>query len=263
MVKTVLDLFCGAGGFSLGFKDKNHKLIGVDNWPIAGKTWQHNIDGEFILQDVRNFDYQTIGKIDILIGSPPCQPHSIANVDGSGDLSLIEMFLEIKDYLKPAYWVMEETPLVATILYEFGWVRPRFLSAIDFNLPHHGKRLFAGNYPEPRKRKWRGKWVPTPVGRPPNMVWASKSLATEQWLHYLRTTDHEGMRKLLPEFERTHQYKTKMCAHVMGFPDNYKFFGTKKDRYIQIGNAVCPPISRAINQAIENGRTILDYLGDL
>lgn len=37
----------------------------------------------------------------------------------------------------------------------------------------------------------------------------------------------------------------------MGFPDNYSFSGTMKERYIQIGNAVCPPVGLAIANAIK------------
>ena len=40
------------------------------------------------------------------------------------------------------------------------------------------------------------------------------------------------------------------CRKEMGFPDDYLFFGTKKEQYIQIGNSVCPPVAKAIAEAI-------------
>jgi len=42
----------------------------------------------------------------------------------------------------------------------------------------------------------------------------------------------------------------ELCQILMGFPETYKFFGNKTNQYKQIGNAVCPPISKAILEAI-------------
>ena len=40
---TVLDLFCGAGGMSLGFKNAGCKILGgIDNNPHAVKTHNRN-----------------------------------------------------------------------------------------------------------------------------------------------------------------------------------------------------------------------------
>ena len=44
----------------------------------------------------------------------------------------------------------------------------------------------------------------------------------------------------------------ELCACIMGFPKWYDFKGSKTDQYKQIGNSVCPPISRAIYKAILN-----------
>jgi len=38
----------------------------------------------------------------------------------------------------------------------------------------------------------------------------------------------------------------------MGFPEDYEFVGPKRYKYKQIGNAVCPPVSRAIAEAIRD-----------
>lgn len=40
---TVIDFFCGAGGFSEGFKQQGFDIIqGVDNWKPAIDTFNHN-----------------------------------------------------------------------------------------------------------------------------------------------------------------------------------------------------------------------------
>ena len=48
---------------------------------------------------------------------------------------------------------------------------------------------------------------------------------------------------------------TRVCsvreyARSQGFPDTYKFHGTIRQKYRQIGNAVPPPLARAIGLQI-------------
>jgi DNA (cytosine-5)-methyltransferase 1 len=40
------------------------------------------------------------------------------------------------------------------------------------------------------------------------------------------------------------------CARIQGFPDDYIFLGNKQQVYEQIGNAVPPPMARAIAECI-------------
>lgn len=43
----------------------------------------------------------------------------------------------------------------------------------------------------------------------------------------------------------------KAVKRIMGFPDDYIFLGNKGEQARQIGNAVCPPVARAIAEAIK------------
>ena len=40
------------------------------------------------------------------------------------------------------------------------------------------------------------------------------------------------------------------CARSQGFPDTYKFYGTALEKHRQVGNAVPPPMGKAIGLQI-------------
>ena len=287
-----LDLFCGAGGFSCGFLDKNNQFIGVDMWDIALETYRNNIHGETIQADMMQLDLTTIGKIDGLIGSPPCQPHSTANKHATHDTTLIKRYLEIRDALKPRWWVMEEVPGAAKYgLIEKGYIH--FFKACDFGLPHVRNRLFAGNYPVPKKHPYKAFMIMTPktmgMNKPgvPRPVWDRTNALITGMIktpiaamrgYYHGPDDKENIIRtatgLFPticansgnhvgSFQTVNNAKQAglrtsindiitpaFCAKIMGFPDDYAFSGNKTQQYKQIGNAVCPPVARAIWNAI-------------
>ncbi|MCA0387324.1 MAG: DNA cytosine methyltransferase [Bacteroidetes bacterium] len=123
---TVLDFFCGAGGFSEGFQQAGFKIIGgFDNWEPAVNTYNHNFHQT--CKKINILDLGTdVAKIialpdtDIIIGSPPCVSFSSSNKSGKADKSLgmrlTEAFLRIISVKKfqsgsmLKYWVMENVP---------------------------------------------------------------------------------------------------------------------------------------------------------
>lgn len=272
----ILDLFCGAGGFSLGFKqmERGDTFVGVDIWDIALDTYGENIGGETILCDINELPLETFGHVDILIGSPPCQGFSTANKLRNKDITLVSRYLEIRDYLAPKWWIMEEVPPVIKSLRENGMLLPgRFLEARDFGLPHRRRRLFAGNYPEPDKHPWNGFLVLTPIaqirGYGNGKEDREKLKREYDLIPSPMATDWKGFGKSKADrgFGKTRRMHDKFneiispekCAVVMGFPADYRFHGSIKEKYMQIGNAVCPPISRAIYEAILKKKRIEDY----
>ncbi|AFU58185.1 putative cytosine-specific methyltransferase [Candidatus Nitrososphaera gargensis Ga9.2] len=109
---TFIDLFCGAGGFSLGFVKAGFKhVLGVDNWNTVCETYQANI-GNAVCQDLRIFDGKPfVGKIDVVIGSPPCQTFSSANTKTREcNTELCDEFMRIVNEVKPKVWIMENVP---------------------------------------------------------------------------------------------------------------------------------------------------------
>lgn len=82
---TVLDIFCGAGGMSLGFKNAGCQILGgIDQNRYAIATHHQNFPTAKLKlppQDIRvlrNLDQLGLnsGEIDILVGGPPCQVFS-------------------------------------------------------------------------------------------------------------------------------------------------------------------------------------------
>lgn len=122
---TVIDFFCGAGGFSEGFRRAGFEIVmGIDNWKPAVETHNLNHGLEDIVRDVLDFeDIEEIKKLpdtDIIIGSPPCVLFSLSNHGGNADknlgIRLIEAFyrvIAVKKHQKDSKlkaWLMENVP---------------------------------------------------------------------------------------------------------------------------------------------------------
>lgn len=102
---TVIDFFCGAGGFSEGFRQMEYEIIyGYDSWGPAVETFNHNFNLQCAPKNILDFkeslaEILTIPDTDIIIGSPPCVSFSSSNKSGKADKSLgvklTETFLKI------------------------------------------------------------------------------------------------------------------------------------------------------------------------
>jgi DNA (cytosine-5)-methyltransferase 1 len=83
MSVTATDLFCGAGGSSIGFELAGGKLrLGLNHWPRAVETHEANFqDADHDCEDVASLTTAQIRRYpdsDILIASPECTNHSLA-----------------------------------------------------------------------------------------------------------------------------------------------------------------------------------------
>lgn len=122
---SVVDFFCGAGGFSEGFRQAGFKIIkGYDNWNPAIETHNHNFNLDSEVKDILSFnsveEIYNIPDTDVILGSPPCVSFSSSNNSGKADkeagLLLIKTFLKIvavKKYQRNSIlkaWFMENVP---------------------------------------------------------------------------------------------------------------------------------------------------------
>jgi DNA (cytosine-5)-methyltransferase 1 len=85
MVATVISLFAGCGGSSLGYRRANCKvLLAVDFELNATKTYRLNFKTKTLTENVRVLhgnqlkEIASVQDVDILDGSPPCTPFSLA-----------------------------------------------------------------------------------------------------------------------------------------------------------------------------------------
>jgi len=150
----VIDLFCGVGGFSLGFEvlDEFEVIYAVDNDPKPLETYRHNFpDTEVVEEDVKNID--EVPDADVVIGGPPCPNFSLANKkrDPKKGMELIYEYLRLKDTANPDYWIMENVPQVTNHIARRDFPKYRVYNCANYGVPQKRKRCFAGEYPRPEQ----------------------------------------------------------------------------------------------------------------
>lgn len=125
---SLVDLFAGAGGLSLGFAQTGQfKIVmAAENNEYARKTYARNHNVNELKEDVREIDYKEIhrkyGPIDVVIGGPPCQGFSNANRQRaiiSMNNGLVKEFYRAIMELKPAMFVMENVSTIQSDTHRF------------------------------------------------------------------------------------------------------------------------------------------------
>ena len=126
---SVIDLFAGAGGLSLGFLQtgKFDIKVAFENNPDMQATYRKNHPGVEVLGDVCQADYMAIkekyGEIDVVIGGPPCQGFSNANRQKNHAISMNNML--VKQYIRailelnPKAFVMENVSMLKSDVHRF------------------------------------------------------------------------------------------------------------------------------------------------
>lgn len=148
--KSVLDLFCGGGGFSCGFIKAGFDVkYGIDYEKTVQETFEYNHpDSEFVFADINELDPYDFKDCDIVIGSPPCQQFSVANESPNPEIGmeLVNVFREWVDVIKPDKWIMENVEGITKHLSFTQYPVMNILNCAYYGVPQQRKRLFAGEY---------------------------------------------------------------------------------------------------------------------
>ena len=115
----VIDLFCGAGGLSLGFSEMfGHPFEHVwanDFNQYAADTYNNNFGNVCVCGDIIELladPNVVIPNADVVIGGPPCQGFSLLNRNRNGDVrrSLWRPYMEVVKRSQASIFVMENVP---------------------------------------------------------------------------------------------------------------------------------------------------------
>lgn len=165
---TAIDLFCGAGGLSEGFRQAGFRvLVGNDADKFSGVTYAATHYGAVFLpgpiQSLSAVDFLRAaklrkGELDCLIGGPPCQAFSVYNHQrGLHDdrSKLFREYLRIVEGLLPKWVVMENVTGITSAgggsamrdiikgLNVLGYgVETRILRAEQYGVPQERRRIF-------------------------------------------------------------------------------------------------------------------------
>lgn len=167
-----VDLFSGAGGFSLGFDYVGLKnIFSVDINPSFCETYRHNFPNHnLITKDLSKISadefkfYANGSKVDVIIGGPPCQGFSIAGNIGRRFIDdprnkLFKEFVRAVSILQPKFIVMENVARLFShnngktkeeIIKDFQeigyYVQCKVLNSADYGVPQIRKRvIFIGS----------------------------------------------------------------------------------------------------------------------
>lgn len=155
-----IDLFCGAGGLSVGLEQEGFRpVVAVDKDRSAILTYRFNrpwlTDANIIHDDIRDLVGQDIfPHVPVVVGGPPCQGFSVANKhkkENDERNDLYKFYVHSVGQARPDIFLMENVEgilrLYSTIKEDFckvGYITcdPLVFNTKDFGFPQSRKRAF-------------------------------------------------------------------------------------------------------------------------
>lgn len=178
---TVIDLFAGAGGLSLGFHRSDlgfESIMAVEHDTAAARTYKANFDAHVVDGPIEAVEVYPAA--DVIIGGPPCQgfsplgrnrdPESRAQLNG-----LWRHYIHAVAQVRPKVFVLENVPeFLASEQFEIlttelatrpeltGYqLRPAVLNAADHGVPQRRRRAITIG-----SRVGAPEWPPAPSHGP-------------------------------------------------------------------------------------------------
>lgn len=155
-----IDLFCGAGGLSVGFEQEGFRpVVAVDNNEAAVRTYRFNrpwlTADNVINEDIRHIVGKSVfPHVPLVVGGPPCQGFSIVNMhkkENDERNELYKFYVHTVDQVKPVVFLMENVEGILQIIEniredfaEIGYVvcNPLLLNTKEFGFPQSRRRAF-------------------------------------------------------------------------------------------------------------------------
>lgn len=182
---NALDLFCGAGGFSVGMEQAGVNVItSIEFNPQIAETYRYNNpQTHLIVDDIRyvkassedvdistsphEYDFKNIEQVfnekgvscDIIFGGPPCQGFSMAGRRIRTNAKFLEdernylfkEFIRMVKYLKPKVFIIENVPGILN--YNEGSVKKEIYETFKkLGYDVHAEVLCAADYGVPQMR---------------------------------------------------------------------------------------------------------------
>lgn len=154
---SYVDLFAGAGGWSVGFETAGfeHEAM-YDHNRSACQTAEANFRTRIECVDLSRPSRLTFPNVDVVVGSPPCQGFSNEGKKDPDDVrnGLVWAFIDAVEQIRPRAWVFENVPgfqrsyggkwfraLAARLnSSEYQWSH-HVLDSADYGVPQHRSRF--------------------------------------------------------------------------------------------------------------------------
>lgn len=161
MNKNMIDLFAGVGGLSLGFEMCGFEVVLANEYDksIADAYIKNRKNPNMIVDDITQLPIEDTfgryqGKVDLVVGGPPCQGFSAKGQRKSINDPrnfLFRYFVNVVATVKPLYFVMENVPGLLTT--ENGFFKKELMELFaELGYLVNAEVLCASNYGVPQNR---------------------------------------------------------------------------------------------------------------
>ena len=179
MELTSIDLFCGAGGLSLGLERAGFRsVLGLDLNKDACATYRRSFPGTEVRQEsITGIGFRQWRGADLIAGGPPCQPFSNGGKQlAANDVrDMLPEFVRAVNEALPRAFLMENVAgllaprnreyfnsVLANISDRYTILPPRIVNAADYGVPQKRLRVMvigflkgAADFPAPTHRPGR------------------------------------------------------------------------------------------------------------
>lgn len=177
---TAIDLFCGAGGLSLGLGQAGFSVVAaIDNSRVATQTYAASLGPHVDAAEIEEVSASDLlsraglsrGECTLLAGGPPCQGFSLQRRGAREDPrnALVLQFIRLIEDIRPRFFLMENVGALLSkhgepFLQEFSAraakhkyiIHTGVLNAADFGVPQIRKRAFlVGEYAPSSKSNFK------------------------------------------------------------------------------------------------------------